>query len=853
MKIYRGREKIGRIEGKYDLYIDFNDLFYFKGRREFIHKFQKLFGSVLILVSSLVIAMMFSSLGSVNLFGLVDNELNNNELMIGISVVTLLYGLYFLRNRNKFGERLEPRNLSELEAYEMKNNGVEIENFFTDEVISIIEAGYKFHNNHFLHYLIEELFKNHKLRKIFNNRTEINLARINTNSISKDADFDSIFRELFLGLFTEGLYLDSEQIDIFVLFSYISKRYLVEVLAEHGVDTTQIEAMSEWISNKKRIRSFILKWWTLSFLKPKGTMNRAFTSKVTHIIDKYAEDYTNKVINGGFFLSIGKTKEIKDILNILSKEKDPNVLIHSNPGVGKSSVLKHIATLMVVEEVPEQLRDMRLIVLDINRILAVNNNADEFLSTIEKILSEAKNPNIILAFENIDYAFNMRADLKGELLNMIVSFVSDSNTKVIFTSNTDSYLKTIKQNASFGSLFEVIEIPEPNTAVTLQILLEQVDRIGKKNRIKVLVSGAEAISNASKVMIYEKFLPDKALDILENVVIFAKSKQAKFIDKALVDDFIKEKIGNVAVTMTESERLNLSDLEEILHKRVIGQDNAISAVASAVRRARSGLKDPKKPIASFLFYGPTGVGKTLVAKTLTDAFYGHESKMIRLDMSEFHDESATIKLIGGTDSNGNIVGGFLTEEVRRKPFSLILLDELEKANKKILDLLLTALDEGYIIDGNGREIDFKNTIIIATSNAASREITEMFLERKSIREIQSRSFEYLKDHYRLEFLNRFSKIIMFKPLNALEIKEITNLMLDNLNDKLNREGYIIKWDELTLRELVEIGYSPTFGARQIDRTIIDHIEDPISDLIIRGKFKKGQTLVFKGLEISDIL
>ena len=348
-------------------------------------------------------------------------------------------------------------------------------------------------------------------------------------------------------------------------------------------------------------------------------------------------------------------------------------------------------------------------------------------------------------------------------------------------------------------------------------------------------------------------MPDKGIDLLEEACVSARSTGLKFIDANTVDQLLTQKIGVNVGSISSNESENLLRLADEMHKRVVGQDEAINAVSSAIKRSRSGLTSTKRPIASFMFFGPTGVGKTEVAKTLADVYYGDEKFMIRVDMSEYQEQENLNRLIGYTDEQGNFIGGFLTESVRAKPFSLVLLDEIEKANKKVLDLFLQVLDEGTLNDGMGRKVDFTNTIIIMTSNVGSSKIAELVLKGEKYHEVEKEVMTELRNFFRIEFLNRFDKLIMFKPLTKIEVEQVVEIMLRNIKKNLLLKGINVVWNDQTREELAVAGFSPMYGARELRRVLQEQVEDKLADLIIKGQLKSGQEAVFNGLVVNNIV
>jgi len=334
-------------------------------------------------------------------------------------------------------------------------------------------------------------------------------------------------------------------------------------------------------------------------------------------------------------------------------------------------------------------------------------------------------------------------------------------------------------------------------------------------------------------------------------MVKAQENGLEFISQELVEAIVSSKVGVNVGSIEDKEADLLINLEDELHKRIIGQDDAVKAVSAALRRSRAGLAGSKRPIASFLFFGPTGVGKTELAKAVAHTYYGNEKLMIRVDMSEYQEEENLKRLIGHPDA-GEFEGGYLTEAVRSKPFSLVLLDEIEKANPRVLDLFLQILDEGSVTDGLGRTIDFSNTILIATSNAASAEIADLIEAGKKYKEVFAKVMPTLRKFMRVEFLNRFDRVIMFKPLLRIEIERIAALLMEKEKVSLSEKGINLVFEKKLLEELAELGYNPLYGARELRRVIQDNVEDKIASMIIKKEVKSGGELVLHSLKNFEV-
>ncbi|MCA9387168.1 ATP-dependent Clp protease ATP-binding subunit, partial [Candidatus Dojkabacteria bacterium] len=733
---------------------------------------------------------------------------------------------------------------------------VEIESFFSDNVSAYLEEGYKNHNEEFIYFLSKVLLAQPEVKEIVKNRLPIDLKRLEKDLITETTDltFDNSFQNCFLELFHAGMRVDAEYIDEYVMFAAFAETYWKHALISQDISSESVNAVVAWIRNNQKVETFHRKWFWISKLKPTGSINRAYTSKATPTIDKYAVDYVKNVIDFGFVFSQGKDAALQKILELLTKKSKPNVLITGESGVGKTHLVKNIATLLVAEDVPKELYDKRMVVIDINRILTQVTTINELENIFSKMLDESNEAgNCLLVFENIEYAFEVREENRKEILNRLRTYLEESNKPVIATANTAILKKIIKQNKSFSSLFETVDLSEPTKENTIQIVLEHVEILEELNNVRVEESAVRRAVESAEKIDSSKVMPDKAIELLEETLNYAKAHDLDFIDSSVVDQMVSGKLGVNIGDINKKERQILNNLEDLLHKRIVGQNAAVEAVSAALKRARTGLNRKDKPVASFLFFGPTGVGKTEIAKALAEVYFGHENKMVRVDMSEYSEDKNLDRLIGSENEAGEFIGGYLTDAVKKNPFTIVLFDEIEKANAKVLDLFLQILDEGEITDGAGKKVDFTQAIIIMTSNAGGKQIASALAAGRAYREVVKEAYYNLQNDFRVELLNRFDKIIMFKPLNLSEIHQITVQFLEKINENLSEQGITIDWDKDTIDELSRAGFSPVYGARSLYRTIQEKINDTVADLIADEKIKNGQTIHFKGLQISDIV
>ncbi|KKQ34373.1 MAG: hypothetical protein US52_C0061G0002 [candidate division WS6 bacterium GW2011_GWA2_37_6] len=624
-----------------------------------------------------------------------------------------------------------------------------------------------------------------------------------------------------------------------VLFLKLALDEFEEVFRELDVQKGELLAVLEWSKAQAISKRYKKLWKFRASLKPKNTVNRSYTSAYTSTLNKYSRDLTLEVAEGKFVYAISREEEIAQIVRNLRQEGKAAVLLIGETGVGKSTILRSIAVKMVVEDVPNELQDKRLIEFDFQKAIASAKGTNELRKVIEKIFQEVeRSKNVILVIDDLDELVNIREEIAGEIIATISKSMERNKMKLVATTSRLGYSRNIKPNSMLSSMFDIVEIDEPSSEIALQILLDERDTMEAKYNVRIQFEAAWSAVDLSVKYDPTRLLPFKAIDLIEDACIYTLENGLDYVSSKEVEKVISKDAGIKIGSLSGSESGKLMQLENIMHKRVIGQDKAIEAVSAALRRARAGLAGKNKPVASFLFFGPTGVGKTEVARTLASVYFGDEKLLTRIDMSEFQ-EGENVKRLIGYMQGDDFIGGQLTEKVRSNPFSLVLLDEIEKANPQVLDLFLQVLDEGHITDGIGRKVDFRNTIIIATSNIGSGRIAASLEAGKDYEETYRIAQEELRKELRIEFLNRFDKVIMFKPLNRVEIEHIADLMMKKLADRLAERGIELEYTAQLLDELAQKGYSPVFGAREMNRVIQDEVENRIADMIVSGKVKSG--------------
>ena len=855
MQVLRGIEKIGSIRNS-EILIDWDYLQKESGMRKEEEEFDRALGRFLRILSLVIMAgLVITNLlkGQFLLSGLFNPQ-NINIAVFWIFLFLFLYSLYLLRDRTRYVDTLE---LSELEKIRtaFKNNrppsSIEISDYFDHDLLNVVDDLLRNQDRQFLALLLNELASYTLVQKAI---IRLGLSSdqfvdiIKNFEKSKNIDKDKWAGPLMFGAFNIALINDFSKVDELSLFIYLCKVPLRDALLGYNVSESEVKAMELWAHNLADISRYSNTYRDRRALKPISTVNRAYTSMYSPTLVQYSRDYTAEAVQGDFVYSIARDREIDNLIEQVSTGTASATLLLGAPGVGKTTIIKSLATRMVVEDVPYNMQDMRLVGFDFSRAFALSKQLEMFKEKITKVFAEtAKAKNIILVLEDFDQLVNVRRDFAGEIINLIVKALDNENLRLIATATPDGYSKHIKVNSSLAALFNTITLDEPKDAVAVQILFDILPEVEARYRLKVSFDALQACVGLSHKYAYERVLPDKAIDLLEESCTKAVAEGLRFVNKNLVEQVVSEKVGVEVGEISKNEAKMLLSLEEDLHKRIIGQDEAVKAVSSALRRSRAGLVSGNKPIASFLFFGPTGVGKTELAKAVTRVFFGAEKFLVRLDMSEYQEERNLQRLIG-YEENGSFQGGYLTEAVRTRPFSLLLLDEIEKANTRVLDLFLQVLDEGQLTDGLGRKIDFKNTIIIATSNMASKEIADLTMKGVKYIEIYRQVMPNLHNFLRVEFLNRFDKVIMFKFLLPIEVEQIAGLMLTMEVEKLKDKGITMHFTKDLLKDLVRLGYDPVYGARELRRVVQDTVEDTIADLIIKGKVKSGGEIFFNSLK-----
>ncbi len=637
--------------------------------------------------------------------------------------------------------------------------------------------------------------------------------------------------------------------DIFIVLS--GQTPLAQELLKLNIEPEDIEDIGIWSENDRFVRVRRKKFWELENLLRKKPIGQSWAYGYTPLLNEFATDFLLGApkISGPL---IGRQKEIDEIERILSKSGENNILLVGEPGVGKESVILGFSALVASGRALPSLNYKKVLKFEISGVVSRFKDLASIQAGLTKILIEAeKAGNIILVIENF-HNFVGATEIgigKIDVSQILLPYFASGRFQVIATTDPINFHKYIVNRTDLTKVLSRVDVDEPSLKNTLAIVEESIAPIEKESDVFFTFQAVKNIVYMADKYIQTAPFPEKALDLLAEAVAFAKINKLKIVKdehiQALITRIMRVPVG----ISSEAEKKLLLNLEEILHQDLINQEEAVKSIAEALRRARVGIIGRHKPIGSFLFIGPTGVGKTETAKVLAKHYFGSVERIIRFDMAEYQDRTAVERFIGSIkdDEPGQFVSA-----IRNYPSSLILLDEIEKADKHILDLFLTVLDEGYISDVYGRKVNMEQTIVIATSNAGSEMIREMVNQNIDSKNEKEKIIDYLLrgGYFFPEFLNRFDAVIVFHSLSKENLIKIAELLLDSLKERMQDQGYLIEFSGEIKEFIVEKGFDPQFGARPMRRVIQESIEGPISKMILDGRLKKGEKFMFNRIDIS---
>jgi ATP-dependent Clp protease ATP-binding subunit ClpC len=571
-------------------------------------------------------------------------------------------------------------------------------------------------------------------------------------------------------------------------------------------------------------------------------MNRAWTSRPTPTLDRYATDFTDLARDAEIGFMIGHGEEYERLVETLGRPTNPNALLIGEAGIGKETIIQHLAFMLVKDEVPKALFDKRLVSLDIQGLVA-GAPPEELNARLRKIVDEIQTAdNIILYIPDIHNLVKTSGTAYISAADALMPIIMNNAFPVVGSTYPKEFKQAIESRSDFVGAFEVIHVQEVSVEDAEKILTYECLILEREHGIMISFGAIKRAVSLAKKYFHDKFLPSSAEELLKSAIVHAEGRAEKALGPERVSA-VAEAILHIPLHDAEGEESErLLNMENIIHERLVDQEEAVKAVSQALREYRSGLTRKGGPIASFLFVGPTGVGKTELAKILAGIQFGSEKMMARFDMTEYQDKQSFIRFIGSPDGTTH---GALTDAVREKPYSLVLLDEFEKAYPDILNLFLQVLDDGRLTDSMDRVVDFTNTIIIATSNAHSDIINDALSKGESMGDIDEYLRKRLVDVFKPELLNRFTKIIVFKNLKPDDLRRIVAFNLREVAERVKEQGVFIEFDQPAIAQLAKLGYDPAFGARPLRRAIDERVRAPLSEALLAKKVKKGDRVVLK--------
>jgi ATP-dependent Clp protease ATP-binding subunit ClpC len=624
-------------------------------------------------------------------------------------------------------------------------------------------------------------------------------------------------------------------------------KQLQEILFDYGIDNQKLKNVVAWARIRERLSREYLHVSRASRHRSKKGMDRAMTAVATPYLNRLSEDMTLRAQMGGLETCVAREKETDEIFQIIEGGQN-NVLLVGDYGVGRRTIIEGVAERMIAGDVPRRLREKRLIQLHLSSLLSGATPAGAIERLVICFNEIARAGNVILFVHNLHELLGVSAGQGDESLDVasaLTEYLSRGSFLVLATTTLEAYAQLVN-NSKLSTVFSKVEVKEMDTNQAVEVLESKVGYIEYKNKVFFAYDALAKAVEYGRRFLRDAPLPGSAIELMTEAAVLTRAKKGAnaLVTPEEVSTVVVEKTHIPLTAVSTDESKKLLHLEEEMHHRVVGQNEAVKLVASALRRARAEIRSQSRPMANFLFLGPTGVGKTELAKTIAEVYFGGEDHMIRLDMSEYQDKTSIYRLIGQPGEKGT---GILTEAVRRQPFGLLLLDEIEKADKDVLNLFLQVMDDGRLTDSTGRVVDFTNTIIIATSNAGTSYVQEQMKLGVAQDLIKDRLLHgELKAYFRPEFLNRFDGIVLFEPLNQEAIKSITSLLLKRIAKDLEAKGIKLEVSSAAVDYFSNLGFDPEFGARPLRRVLQEKVENELAEHLLSGELRRRSTVELGG-------
>jgi len=695
---------------------------------------------------------------------------------------------------------------------------------------------------------ITELIASPHVAYIFN-RLQINKARF----------LASVKERVIPKLSWSDLAKRSHQVAVKLKHKYIAPEHVLGALLTHpsisrairAADLTSPDILFAiwWQAEKEHVARFNQRWWDEDRMLAFSGVGLSWASGFTPFVDQFA-----RLPGGNSWDDVlyGHEGKVDELINTLARQRQSNVLLVGDPGVGRLGIIRRLAWLVRTSQAHTALNGQRVLYVNVGELIAQSSTQAGQLSLLTKALNEMERAgNVIIIIDGLSSVLGESGELRVNLTDILLPFLSSPNVRVVVMTSTDDYHLRMKNNEDIIQYFEVVQVPSLSDGATLKRIALTVPKIEEDSKLFIPYKTIRSLVNDTTSILPHIPFPERAYDFLEEAIVLAQSQKNKLLHSNTIQQIISRKIGINLGQLRSQEKEQLLNLEKTMHRRLVNQNHAVTTLSRALIRARAQVRSTKRPIGTFLFLGPTGVGKTETAKTLAESFFGREDHMIRLDMSEFQGADGTARLIGSADQPV----GRLTSQIADHPYSVLLLDEFEKASPQVHQLFLQVFDEGHLTDASGRRFSFLHTIIIATSNAGA----ELIRQQVKDGAVPEGFAETLKEHilsnniFRPELLNRFDAVITYSPLSTTHIKQIAELMLRSLNKRLDaKHGVTVAITPELIKFLVKIGYDPEFGARPMNRAIQDTVEYDIAQRVIKGDIQPGQKITLDPRALANL-
>lgn len=771
-----------------------------------------------------------------------------NEQIIGLALIFLALFLYFLARRSFFFRKVLKPNIIKPKDAKAKISAGEKINLFALFSLDLARATLPLFSKEKKEAKATELaLAASESKELIFISSRLGLRKPELQNYIKSWKNESMAVDLILQALDSAISFEHDSIssgDIFYALCS-DEKFIKPLSLDLKIDLKDIENLIYWQTAVFKKREEEKDWLNPEHLKLTGGIGRDWAYGFTNFLRQYSIDLTEGIRTYGLNLEIiGRDAEIREIEEALIRRSNRNVVVVGDAGVGKKTVIMGFAKRVLEGEVPSPLANKHIFQLDVDAILT--DRSENFVPLIEKVLFEAASAgNVIIFIENVARLLSEGDGINVNIAQILTPYLNSSEVNLICTSSIKTYNDLILANENLNQGFVRVSVTEPDKENMIRIIEDTLPHLEYETGSYITYEAIKTVIEEADKYILNLPNPEKTINLLEGAITKATDDRGSTVILPKdIDAYVSEKYRVPVGEIKKEEKSKLLNLEEELHKSVIGQNEAINALAGALRRARAGVENSKKPIGSFLFLGPTGVGKTETAKALARSYFGGEDRIIRFDMSEYQNSEDLTRFIGAgaEDSAQNS----LATAIREKPFSLLLFDEIEKANKNILDLFLQILDEGFLTDSLGKKVSFSNSIIICTSNAGANMIRESIKDPLLYEKIKQPLIDYLvkENIYRPEFINRFTQVITFSPLSQQEITEVAKLLIKTLKkDVMNNRGIKFDLEPDVLNKLAMLGYDPQMGARPMKRVIEEKIENFLAKKILADELKKGDSIM----------